>query len=393
MTFVDASNRRPRIVALLFLASFSACATKYEGVDLFPLYRDVGDEKAGEFFILIPPYYSEWNETETVSWSIPFHLHKSEGTHSELTYVPIIPLWYSNRSPEGQTTALVPLWQRDRAGVRSKTKLLLFLASWTKDDDAEGLREFALSPFFGWREGTDGDAWDFVTTNDLITGKSGAGALVSLLAIDNTKPSFRSVDEPGREIDFVNLGGGLVRLFHHDDTGTHDETRFLSLFASEPLSLFRRRVPHEGAYGAVDSVTMFFPFWWDYRFDQDERMFTVWPFYGYRSRKDVVTQRYVLWPLVTTYHDDTAKKHGFEVLLGLFGSGDEDGVDQTWFWPLFDVKTNDRGNDWSVLLGFLGHAKNETRSVLRVLWIPFESDAAADSESGDEPSSSAAAED
>lgn len=380
MTLVPASCRRAALASCLVLSSLVGCATEYEGIDLMPLYRDVGDEKAGEFFWLIPPYWSSWDENETLSWSIPFHLHKTTGEHSELTYVPILPLWYHNRSPQVESTALVPLWQRDREGVRSKTKLLLFVASWTSDDDAEGLRAFALAPLFGWREGAQGDAWDFVTTNDLVTGKSGAGALVSLMAIDRTKPSFGTTDEPGIEFDFVNLVGGLVQLFHHDTTGSHDETRLLTLFASEPLALFRRRTPHEGGYGDGDSVTMFFPFYWNYRWNAKDRLFAVWPFYGFSEKDEIVTERYVLWPLLTTYHDDAGKRHGFEALLGLFGSGDEGGIDETWLWPLFDVKSNERGHDWSVLLGLFGHARNETRSVTRVLWIPFESEPESESE-------------
>lgn len=375
MTFAIASSRRAALASCLALSTLSACATEYEGIDLMPLYRDVGDEKAGEFFWLLPPYWSSWNEQETLSWSLPFHLHKTTGDHSELTWVPLFPpIWYENRSPQGDSAALVPLWQRDREGVRSRTKLLLFVVGWTKDADAEGLRAFAFAPLFGWREGPQGDAWDFVTTNDLITGKSGAGALVSLLAIDRSKPSFGTTDGPGVEVDLVNLAGGLVQLFHHDTTGSHDETRFLTIFASEPLALFRRRVPHEGGYGDGDAVTMLFPFYWDYRWSAKERFFAVWPFYGFSQRDDRVTARYVLWPLLTTHHDDAGKKHGFEALFGLFGSGDENGIDETWFWPLFDVQSNDRGHDWSVLLGLFGHARNETRSVTRVFWIPFESD-------------------
>jgi hypothetical protein len=363
-----------RATLLLPLATFGACGTIYEGVDLFPLYRDVGDEKAGEFWLLLPPVYSEWNENESLSWSLPFHLHRRTGAHSELTHYPLLPIWYHSKTPASELKALFPLWQRDRIGVRDTTKIALLLANWTTYSDEPGLKALGIAPLFQWRAGVAGDAHEFVTTGDFLTGKYGAGALASFVSIDRTRPSFGTVDGPGIEFDLVNLGGGLVQLFHYDNTGTHDETRLLTLFGSEPLALYRHRAPHEGTAGDRDSVTMLFPLWFDFVMNSTERFFSLWPFYGYSQRESAVTDRYFAWPVLTTRHDTNVNGSGFELLAGWLGSVETSELDETWCWPLFSVKTSDRGHDWRVLFGFLGHAANESRRVTYLFWIPIESD-------------------
>jgi hypothetical protein len=376
---------RPGILAALALAAtLGACASEYEGVDLFPLYRDVGDEQAGEFFWLLPPIWSSWDDQGSLSWSLPFHLHRVAGEHSQLTLVPLVPLWYRNRSVDADVTAFFPLWNRTVTGVRREHTVALLLAKWTAHDDEPGLQGLSISPLFAWRARPHGRILDFVTTDDFLTGKRGPGALLNLLSIDTSQPRFGAQDGDALDIDFLAAGGGIVQLFHHGDSGSHDDTRFLTLFASEPLSLFRWRRPHEGAPGEAQRSLQFFPLWLDFE-DAGSRFFSAWPVYGFAQADSRVTRRYFAWPLLTVSSEGETGRDGFAAIFRLFGSETERGIDETWLWPLFDVKRAERGHDWNVLFGLIGHGENEQRSVLRILWIPFESEKDA-AGSGDQSS-------
>lgn len=361
------------LVPVALASSFSGCTSEYQGVDLFPIYRDVGDEKAGEFFWLLPPVWKSWKGDESLSWSLPFHLHQSKGEHDELTLIPLIPLWYQQKTLDVETRAIFPLWQRETAGVQNVTKLLLGLGGYTSMDDEPGLRSLTVAPLFGFAKTPGGTNLEFVTTGDILTGKGGRNAVLSGVALDRSVPYFGEQDRPGLAIDVLNVFGGLVQLFHHDDQGTHDETRVLTLFASEPLALFRHRTPHHGAYGSDESGSHFAPFWFDYA-DKDGRFFSLWPFYGFRTRGEQTIGRYVVWPLLTLRSDDQEQQHGFEGIVKLFGVLEDHGTTDRWLFPLFSVKTSERGHDWRVLLGLFGHAENEERSVLYVLWFPISSD-------------------
>ncbi len=374
----DVARRAVRAAFFLTIASLAACDSPYHGTDLFPLYRDTGDAKAGEFFQPLPPYWHSWSDDgkESLSWSFPFHLHRQKGEFDELTLVPLIPIYFHQKTFDSETKSIFPIWQQDSMGVRETTKLLLFVVGWTANSDEPGLQGLTVCPFFSWMNNPSGRSWDAVTTGDFFTGKPGAGALFSLLAVDHSRPYIGEKDAEGTDIDVFNVLGGFVQLFHTGDSGSHDETRFLSLFGSEPLSLVRHRSPHPGGYGKDNSVTTVFPFYFDIQ-DSDGGLFEIWPIYGKRTRGETVTDRHFVWPLLTTSNDDVEHRHGFSCLLGLFGSLEENEIANRWLFPLFFVKTSDRGHDWRILYGFLGHAANESKRVTYVLWIPFESDDSA----------------
>ena len=198
------------ILPVVLASSFSGCTSEYQGVDLFPIYRDVGDEKAGEFFWLLPPVWKSWNGDESLSWSLPFHLHQTKGEHDELTLIPLIPVWYQQKTLDVETRAIFPLWQRETAGVQNVTKILLGLGGYTTMDDEPGLRSLTVAPLFGFAKTPGGTNLEFVTTGDILTGKGGKNALLSGVALDRSVPYFGEEDRPGLAIDVLNVFGGLA---------------------------------------------------------------------------------------------------------------------------------------------------------------------------------------
>lgn len=361
---------RTALIALILLAT-AGCSTEYEGVDLFPLYRDVGDEKAGEFFWLLPPWYESWSPGERLSWSLPFHLHSESGPRTELTMVPLLPLYFHNREPDSELLSIFPIYQRSTTGARSDSKVLLLLAGWSKDAGDSDLKALSVTPLFDWSVEGTGIRRGYVTTSDFLTGRAGAGALFTLLDVDRTGLAFHGgdvADETSTVVDFVCVFGGLFRFFRTGDAGSFDEWRLVTLFDSEPLSLVRWRTPHEGAPGAQGGARTIFPLWFDLD-DGTARMRMFWPFYGQSQRGDSVTDRWFVYPLVHTFADADEQRDGTDFLWRLAGSSDEHGESATWFHPLFRRRSTADSSSWDVLFGLVGWERKGDESSIETFWF------------------------
>jgi hypothetical protein len=256
---------------LASVAVVAGCASgedTREGVDLFPLYRDLSDAKSGERSVLWPLSNAEWDETKQSkhSWIFPFYVHWRTGTQTEGTLVPILPLYAHVRSPEWESTHYFPVWSRTTEKGSETTNVLLFLFETVRQQNSGALEQSSIFPLYQWKKGGSGQRFSLLRAIN-YWGAVAPGAtnvdldpVVSLFDVDSRVPAFYGAgDEPGIKIDVVHVFGKLVQLFHWGDAGSYTETRFLTIFASEPLSLFRRKVPHEGAPGADERRTTLFP--------------------------------------------------------------------------------------------------------------------------------------
>lgn len=285
-----------------------------EGVDLFPLYRNVSDGTTGERSVLFPLSNAEWDDELDVSrsWIFPFYVKWHGGTQEEGIFVPMLPLYMHRRSAEMETTQYVPFWGRTTENGAVRTNVLLFLFEWTRAERSGELEASSVFPLYQWETGGAGQRFSLLRAVEMFL----TGPVVSLLDVDTRVPSFRgATDEPGLKIDVLHAVGKLVQLFHWGDAGSYTETRLLTIFASEPLSLFQRKVPHEGAPGAVERRTVLFPFYWD----------------------------------------------------------TDDGVEQTWrLWPFYTTSKTATGSSWSIIAGAFGMGHEGETRTLKLLWIPIE---------------------
>jgi len=341
-------------LGLLAAMGGGGCATDKGEFDLWPLYRNArGDDGSGEFAILWPLSSFEWNDTEEISWSVPFHVHWRTGDTEEATLIPMIPLYVHQRGPDFEATSVFPLFDRAKRGARTDTRLLVLLADWARYDGEDELAALGVFPLFKWAEAGGGDRLGIVHALELAPWRP----LVSLLAIDDSAQSFTADgDAAGRAVDFGHLGAGLVNLVHWDDVGSHDDTRILTVLGNEDWSLFQRRTPHEGATGADNGKTILFPFWWDIQHDEKTRTRAFWPFYGSKVREDETLARWILFPLLKTESDATAKTSGFDLI-----------------WPvLFSWDESEHGYEWSTILKAFGYGTDGEKSWIKLFWFPID---------------------
>ncbi len=236
-----------RAGALLFLLALGACRTEGEGLDLFPLYRNVRVGEAREVSVLFPLSNFEWDEQETLTWTIPFHVHWRRGAHEQITLVPVLPLYFHQRNLRADIEGVFPLFSHSEEGPRTETTLLVLLADWATRRGDDGLAALSVFPLFQWRREGAGARFSLVRGLEL----SPTGPMVSLLDVDWTGLCYGAgEDERALSIDAGAVLGRIVNLFHWGDVGSHTETRVLTLLANEEWSLYYRRVPHEGAPGA-----------------------------------------------------------------------------------------------------------------------------------------------
>ncbi|MBL8766471.1 MAG: hypothetical protein JNL94_03845 [Planctomycetes bacterium] len=299
---------------LLATGACSSSEDKREGIDLFPLYRDVSDGTSGERSVLFPLSNAEWDDELQVSrsWIFPFYVRWHGGTEEEGLFVPMLPLYMHRRSPDMETTQYVPVWGRTTEGGVERTNVLLFLFEWAREQRSGELEASSVFPLYQWEKGGAGQRFSLLRAGEMFM----TGPIVSLLDVDTRVPSFRAnADEPGLKIDVLHAVGKLVQLFHWGDAGSYTETRLLTIFASEPLSLFHRKVPHDGAPGALERRTVFFPFYWD----------------------------------------------------------TDDGVERTWrLWPFYATTESSTGSNWSIVSGAFGMAHEGEKRTLKLFWIPIE---------------------
>lgn len=299
---------------LLATGACSSSEDKREGVDLFPLYRNVSDGTTGERSVLFPLSNAEWDDELDVSrsWIFPFYVKWHGGTQEEGIFVPMLPLYMHRRSAEMETTQYVPVWGRTIENGTVRTNVLLFLFEWARAERSGELEASSVFPLYQWETGGAGQRFSLLRAVEMFP----TGPIVSLVDVDTRVPSFGgATDESGLKIDVLHAVGKLVQLFHWGDAGSYTETRLLTIFASEPLSLFQRKVPHEGAPGAVERRTVLFPFYWD----------------------------------------------------------TDDGVEQTWrLWPFYATSKTATGSSWSIIAGAFGMAHEGEARTLKLLWIPIE---------------------
>ena len=341
-------------LGLLAALVSGGCVTEKGDFDLWPLYRNArGADGSGEFAILWPLSNFEWSEDEEVSWTVPFHVHWETGDTEEGTLFPLIPLYVHQRAPDFEATSVFPLFDRAKRGARTDTRMLILLADWARYDGEEDLASLGVFPLFKWEDAGSGERLGLLHALELAPWRP----LVSLLAIDDSKQSFGAdEDTPGRSVDFVHAGAGLVNLFHWDDVGSHDDLRVLTVLGNEEWSLFQRRTPHDGATGGDTAQTIFFPFWWDVQHDAETRTRALWPFYGAKVRDDQTLARWILFPLLKTENDPDAGTSGFDVV-----------------WPvLFSWDESETGYEWTTVLKAFGYGTDGEKSWLRLLWFPID---------------------
>lgn len=301
-------------VVLLTTSACSSSEDKREGVDLFPLYRNLSDGTTGERSVLFPLSNAEWDDELDVSrsWIFPFYVSWHGGANEEGLFVPILPLYMHRRSAGMETTQYIPVWGRTTENGVERTNVLLFLFEWAREQRTGDLEATSVFPVYQWETGGNGQRFSLLRAGEIFP----SGPIVSLFDVDSRIPAFHgAADEPGLQIDVLHAVGRLVQLFHWGDAGSYDETRLLTIFASEPLSLFHRKVPHEGAPGAFDRRTVLFPFYWD----------------------------------------------------------TDDGVEQTWrLWPFYATTKTATGSSWSIISGAFGMEHEGETRTLRLLWIPIE---------------------
>ncbi len=250
-----------------FAASFSGCTSEgkvpREGIDVFPLYRDVSGADGSEFSVLWPLASSTHDAEKDVAWFFPFFLHIEHGEHGangETMLFPFFPIWMVQRDADMQYEHVLPLWSRTYHDGRTDSALVLFLVEWSRQAGEDGLVAHSLFPAYQWVKGGPGNRLSLVRFGEMFP----TGPLFSLLDLDETGVRReKDHDVPGSSIDFGGVFGRIVNVFHTADVGAFDETRFLTLFANETWSLFYHRAPHEGAPGAdVDggaTTTRLFP--------------------------------------------------------------------------------------------------------------------------------------
>ena len=357
-----------RLVLLIPLA-LSACATEEGGFDLFPLYRNQQSADQGEFSILWPLSNFEWDQEGEVSWTVPFHIHMSEADGDELTMVPVFPLYYHQQSLDLEVTTYLPLYSETVEGARTQKSLLLFLVEWASTEGEEGLDAMSLFPLFQWREEGAGEMLSFLRALEI----SPTGPAVSLLDIDRTGLSYgQDADEQALSVDVASVLGRIVNLFHYDDEGSHTDTRFLTIFANEDWSLFQRRTPHEGAPGADNARTIFFPLYFDIQHDPTTRTRLVWPFYGSTQRGERTIGQYILFPLLRLTDDPESEVSGFDFLWPLIGREKKPLETTTWFQPLFKFIDYNEGYEWTAVLNMFGYGRVGEQSRVRLFWFPWE---------------------
>ncbi|MBI4879086.1 MAG: hypothetical protein HY812_05415 [Planctomycetes bacterium] len=364
----DLMSSAARASALLLLLALGACQTEGEGVDLFPLYRNVRTGEAREFSLLFPLSNFEWDEQETLTWTIPFHVHWRRGAHEQITLVPVLPLYFHQRNLRADIEGVFPLFSRSVQGGRTETSLLVLLADWATRSGDDGLAALSVFPLFQWRREGAGARFSLVRGLEL----SPTGPMVSLLDVDWTGLSYgEGEDERALAIDAGAVLGRIVNLLHYGDAGSHTEVRVLTLLANEEWSLIHWRAPHAGAPGADGARLVLFPFYWDIQHGAAERTRVLWPFYGFRERDGRAVLHYVLFPLLRLVDDEERERSGFDVLWPLIGHETNPIESSFWFHPLFQYTGFDGGYEWSVLLNMFGYGRKDEQKRVRLFWWPW----------------------
>ncbi len=358
--------------ALLLLSASGGCVTAPDDFDLWPIFRNQRSDGGGEVAVLWPLSKFEWSgdgmsESE---WVFPFYAHWSNGDEDGVTLVPMVPPLYTHQERvDYESTSLFPLFSNVRTGARIDRSALVLLGEWSRYDGEEGLVRLNVFPLFQWEERGAGERLSLIRGLEI----SPTGPLFSLLDIDRTGLSIRpESDEPSLAVDFASVFGRIVNLFHWDDVGSHDDLRFLTLFANEDWSLFQRRAAHEGAPGDDQEKTILFPFYWNVRHAEDSRTRMLWPFYGSTTRGAATIARYFVFPLLWWEDDPERQRSSFHFLWPLIGTKEEEGQSAFWFRPLFSYEGSENGYEWSALLSFFGWGRDGDRSMLRLFWIPWE---------------------
>jgi hypothetical protein len=246
---------------------------------------------------------------------------------------------------------------------------LLWLLEWARYEGEDDLSALSVFPLFQWREEGAGTMLSFLRVLELAP----TGPAVSLLDIDRTGLSYSTEeDRPALSLDVASVFGRIVNLFHYDDEGSHLDLRFLTLLASEDLSLFQYRWPHEDAPEADTGRTILFPLYFNIQHDTRTRSRIYWPFYGSTARGEQVLGRYILFPLLRLRDDPERQLTGFDFLWPLIGRERTALETTTWFQPLFKFIGYEDGYEWTVALNMFGYGRKGERSRLRLFWFPWE---------------------
>ncbi len=248
-------------LSLALVLAAAGCTS--EGVDVFPLYRNVTNAEGSEVSVLWPLASATTDAEKDVSWFFPFFLHVEHGAHGvdgETMLFPFFPIWMVQRNAVVDYQHILPLWSRTYHDGRADSSLVLFLVNWSRAAGNDGLIAHSVFPLYQWEKGGPGNRFSLLRFGELFA----TGPVFSLLDLDHTGVRReKDRDVPGSTIDFGGAVGRLINVFHTTDNGAADETRFLTLFANEPWSLYYHRAPREGAPGAeVDggnTVTRLFP--------------------------------------------------------------------------------------------------------------------------------------
>lgn len=370
MTRVPACMAPARILLVLLLPSLFAApgCISDSGVDIFPLYRNLEEpDGSTETSVLWPLSNFESNETGSSSWVAPFY-YSADGDTGEGLIVPLIPpIWLTTDNMLGGSRQVFPLYSTKTQGAKTESDVLLVLADWTSYAGDDGLASLNVLPLFQWGDDLGRKRLAFAHV-----GNAGTGALVSLFEKEEYGTAYYGEgDQPGFRLDIGSLLFHFVELFHYDDVGSHTDIRFLNITGNEVVSLFQHVSPHEGAPGADYGRTIAFPFWWDMS-DGDTRTRHFWPLYGATERGEETLVHWILFPLLRLESDEKAESSRTDFIWPLIGAQSDPGKSRSWFFPLYQYTSTEKGYAWDVILGSFGYGSTGDRSQLTLLWIPID---------------------
>jgi len=303
--------KRLTSVLIFLAASIPACGLpQREGrksvVDI-PFFASYASEPKGEGFGLnLLGGFFQRDVYESGSHTHFFPLFFNTEGPGEDTFLLIIPFYYHRRKPFREDTFYF-LFGRRRDGGRSTYYPLFPLISFSPADEASRW-SFFLFPLVDLE--IDGPRGNLDILNVL--------GLVELFGRKWGRPPPPDETERRGSFSLVNILN-LVKLAGGSDMGEYEDFEFVTLWASEKVSLFQRHWKRDGSEGR----TILFPFYWHFR-DPRSECRNFWPLLSFSggdgwSRCGIISDMFSL------------KKEGGKKTMKLF-----------WFIPISWGRTSEK---------------------------------------------------